>query len=208
MKGFFITFEGGEGSGKTVLIDKIGSFLQKKKIAFIKTREPGSTFIGEKIRDILLNLKREKISYFAELSLFLAARAQHIEEVINPALNNGKIVLCDRFNDSTIVYQGYARGIGLKEVKNICNFITQGLNPNFTIYLDVTPEIGLKRVKDLDRLDLEKISFHKKVKEGYHILINMEKKRFFEIDADKSEDEVFEIAKDAIINKLKEIEIF
>lgn len=205
MKGFFITFEGGEGAGKTLLINKLAYLLQEKNISFIKTREPGSTFIGEKIRYILLKLKQKKISYFTELSLFLAARAQHLEEIIRPALNNGKIVLCDRFNDSTIVYQGFARGLGFKEVKKFCNFITQGLNPDFTIYLDVDPEVGIKRVKKLDRLDSEKISFHKKVKEGYYRLIDMEKERFFLIDANKSEKEVFEKAKKAILDKLKEI---
>lgn len=199
-RGIFITFEGGEGAGKSTLIKSIKKSLEKK-YPIVQTREPGSTVLGDRIRNILLS-KGEKISSFSELCLYLSSRSQHIEEIIMPALLKKKIVLCDRFNDSTIAYQGYARGLGFLKVKKFCNFISQNLKPDITIYLDIDPKVGLKRVKTFDRLESEGISFHLKVRKAFNILCKKEK-RFFKIDAKKSKKEIFEKSLFYILKKIK-----
>jgi len=202
-KGLFITFEGGEGCGKTTLIDSIEKAL-KKNFQIIKTKEPGSTVLGDKIRKILLSKKGKfKISNFAELCLYLSSRAQHIEEVILPGIEEKKIILCDRFNDSTIAYQGYARELGFGKVENFCNFVSQNLKPDITIYLDIDPKIGLKRLKSFDRLESEDISFHLRVKKAFEMLIEKEKDRFFIVNGEKSKKEVFEKTFKFLLEKLK-----
>src|SRR5690606_19081528 len=159
-RGVFISFEGGEGAGKSTLIERIASHLQDYPV--LKVREPGGTALGEALRELLLQQKGP-VSPYAELSLFLASRAQHISEVIGPALEDGMIVLCDRFNDSTIAYQGAARGLGMEKVDQFCKFISQGLSPHLTLYLDIHPELGLHRaasVRAQDRIEAETIAFH------------------------------------------------
>lgn len=189
-KGLFITFEGIEGSGKTTLLENVGRFLEKKKISFIKTREPGSTVLGEKLRNLVLHTPCD-MSPYAELCLFLASRAQHIKDIILPALKNKKIVLCDRFNDSTVVYQGYARDLDVKKVSFFCDFISENLKPDLTFYLDLCVEKGLQRVsRKWDRIEKEKRSFHEKVKNAYLDLIKKEPERFFVLDANKSKEEI------------------
>src|SRR5260221_14604324 len=136
MRGLFITFEGGEGAGKTTLIEEIARQLASEGYSVLKTREPGGTKLGEHIRAILLQ-HTEPVSPYSELCLFLASRAQHILEVIGPALEAKKIVLCDRFNDSSIAYQGAARGLGMDKGAEFCEFISQVLQPNLTLYLDL-----------------------------------------------------------------------
>jgi len=184
--GYFITFEGGEGAGKTTLIAQIAHELTGLGYTVVRAREPGGTDLGEQIREILLHKK--EMSPYAELALFLASRAQHIAEVIGPALKNNYIVLCDRFNDSSIAYQGAARGLGMENVAAFCEFISQGLQPNLTFYLDVDPKAGLARaLKDRpqDRIESEKLSFHEKIREAYRILHHQNPKRLQLLDASK-----------------------
>jgi dTMP kinase len=195
ISGLFITFEGGEGAGKTTLIEKIREKLQSLGISVIKTREPGGTHLGEMVRNILLQKSEVPISPYAELCLFLASRAEHIQEVIRPALNQNKVVLCDRFNDSTIAYQGAARGLGMKEVADFCTFISQGLEPNLTFYLDIDPKVGLERVGGRkgpeDRIEAETIAFHQKIRTAYHMLHSQNPKRLNLLDAGQSPNAVF-----------------
>ena len=182
----FITFEGGEGSGKTSVIKAISSLLTEKNIDHVTTREPGGSIIAEKIRKVILDTENTNLSAEAEALLFAASRVQHLEEVILPALNENKIVLCDRYLDSSLAYQGYARGLGIEDVLKINHYAAKSL-PDYTIYIDVTPELGLKRVSTrgaANRLDLETLEFHKKVREGYLKLAEMYKDRYIIIDED------------------------
>lgn len=190
-RGFFITFEGGEGAGKTSLINELKSYLTDKGFSLIQTREPGSTSLGEKIRQLLL--KDEKMNAYAELALFLASRAEHVEKVILPALNEGKIVLCDRYNDSSIAYQGFARGLGMDAVKKACDFFSLGLTPDLTFYLDIDPLIGFKRKSSdvYDRIEEESLFFHRNIRKAYYQISKEEPNRFFLLDASKSKDDVF-----------------
>lgn len=203
-KGYFITLEGGEGSGKSTLISQLVKYLSDSGYQVISTREPGGSQLGNEIRHLLLN-KLTRIVPKAELLLFLASRAQHIEELIKPALATGKIVLCDRFNDSTIAYQGAARGFD-GELKQLCDFTCGSIQPNLTLFLDVDPEIGLHRTKkhalkgDFDRIEEEKIEFHHKVREGFLLIAKNDPKRVHRIDANHSQEEVFTEAK-RIIDK-------
>ena len=195
-KGLFITFEGGEGAGKTTLIQRIVDAISAKGRSVIKVREPGGTPLGEEIRQLVLH-RQGKINPYAELSLFLASRAQHIAEVILPALEAGQVVLCDRFNDSTIAYQGAARGLGVEKVAQFCEFISQGLKPQLTLYLDLDPELGLSRAakaREQDRIESETVLFHRKIREGYLAIHKKEEQRFRLIDATLSPEQVFQEA--------------
>lgn len=192
-KGIFITIEGVDGSGKSTQISRIKKFLEKRGHNVLLTREPGGTKIGERIRQILLDNNCKEMSAVTETLLYAASRAQHVEELIIPALNEGKIVLCDRFVDSSIVYQGIGRGIGLEAVISVNEFATFGLKPDLTILLDIEPETGLNRVKTIknaDRLEEEKLDFHKKVYKGYKDLANMYPERIKIIEADKTIEEI------------------
>jgi dTMP kinase len=192
-RGLFITFEGGEGAGKTTLINSLVEELKARGKTVLKTREPGGTTLGEEIRNLLLHQKGP-VSSYAELSLFLASRAQHIAEVIEPALYAGKVVLCDRFNDSSVAYQGAARGLGMDAVSTVCNFFSQNLKPDLTLYLDLDPEVGLGRAslaREQDRIEAETLAFHRKIREGYLAIHRKESTRFRLIDARLSPVEVF-----------------
>jgi dTMP kinase len=203
-KGFFITFEGGEGSGKTTLLDKIKKYLESRNHHHVFTREPGGTDLGEEIRELLLKKRKEKVASKAELCLFLASRAQHIENVILPALREGKIVLSDRYNDSSIAYQGYARGLGIEEVINFSYYIIEDAIPDLTIYLDIDPKIALARRTDgFDRIESEKISFHQKIRDGFLILAEKFPERIKVIDATDSPEEVLKNAMNYIEKLLK-----
>lgn len=207
----FITFEGGEGSGKTSLIKEIEKKINAHSIFdYILTREPGGIKISESIREILLDKENTMMDPRTEALLFAASRRQHLIEKVIPALNNNKIVLCDRFIDSSLVYQGLARGIGIDEIMNINNFAIEGYMPNFTFLLDIDPIVGMDRInknknREVNRLDLEKIDFHNKIREGYLQLANKFPNRIIIIDASKSlevlSDEVFNI----ILTKLNGI---
>lgn len=203
MKGVFITFEGGEGAGKTTLIEAMTHTLSKEGCPVLKIREPGGTELGEKIRNLLLHTS-VAISPYAELLLFLASRAQHIQEVIRPALQAGKIVLCDRFNDSTIAYQGVARGLGMEEVEAFCRFISQGIEPDLTFYLDIDPASGLKRAhvgRAADRIEVEDFAFHQTIREAFLAIQRKDPKRFHLINATQSPAQIQEQAM-RFLNKL------
>lgn len=183
--GTFITIEGGEGAGKTTLISHLHRELSSQGFSVITTREPGGCALADALR-ILLLTPPEGVSPSdrAELFLFLAARAQHIDEVIVPALEEGKIVICDRFNDSTVAYQGYARGFGPERVRALCLEASGGREPDLTLYLDIPPEIGLARtVGDLDRIEQEKIAFHHIIREGFQEITAQNPNRVHVLDA-------------------------
>lgn len=193
MKGIFITFEGVEGSGKTTQIDLLASALEAEGLQVVKTQEPGGTKIGAMIRKILLDPKNKEIGSMTELMLYGANRAQHIKEVILPAIREGRIVLCDRFSDSTIAYQGYGRALSLEIIEKLDIFATEGLKPSLTILLDINPEKGLFRAKKRmeennslkeGRIELEGLSFHKRVREGFLRLAEEEPDRIKVIGAD------------------------
>lgn len=181
----FITFEGGEGSGKTSVIREVEAALIKKGYQVLVTREPGGSHVAEQIRQIILDSKNTSMTAATEALLFAASRTQHLEEKVLPALKEGKIVLCDRYVDSSLAYQAYGRDLGFDFVSKANNFAMKHL-PDVTFYLDVLPEIGLTRIRkrdDLNRLDKEEKSFHEKVREGYFKLLSMYPERIVKINA-------------------------
>lgn len=195
----FITVEGGEGAGKTTLIQAIEGALLKKEISVLRTREPGGTSFGHEIRRFVLkHHDAMEIGAKAELLMFLADRAQHIDEIILPALNAGKVVICDRFNDSSVAYQGAGRGLGTAWVRDLCNLVSGTLVPDLTFYLDIDPIIGISRAQrtmkaesnaeGLDRIEAEMIEFHQRVHNAFLEIIAAEPKRCHRIDATKSKD--------------------
>ncbi|MCY6484779.1 dTMP kinase [Clostridium aestuarii] len=199
-KGLFITLEGPDGSGKSSIIKLIEEYLQQKNVEYISTREPGGIAISEQIREVILNKGNTAMDGRTEALLYAASRRQHLAEKVIPSLKAGKIVVCDRFVDSSLAYQGYARGIGIDEVMKINEFAIDGHMPDLTLYLDVRPEVGLERIaknknREVNRLDLENIDFHKKVREGYFILFEKYSDRIKKIDAEKSIEKVFEDVK-------------
>lgn len=193
----FITFEGVEGSGKSTQVNRLAEFLQRQGKQVLVTREPGGTPIAEKIRTILLDRENSQLHYTTELLLYAASRAQHIQELILPALAVGKTVICDRFFDSTLAYQGYGRNIEHKLVQQLNQIAVQGLTPDTTIVLDIPAEQGLERIKSkrgagsLDRLELEDLTFHRRVREGFLALAKGEPDRVKIIDGMQDEDAVF-----------------
>lgn len=199
-KVLFIVFEGGEGAGKSTILDKIYDWMNTEGIPCIKTREPGGIKISEQIRSIILDNNNTEMDERTEALLYAAARRQHLVEKIIPALNEGKVVLCDRFIDSSLAYQGYARGIGMDEILEINKFAIGEYMPNLSIFFDLEPSEGLKRInidnnREVNRLDNEKIDFHNKVREGYYKILEKDKDRIVKVDASKSIDEVYENVK-------------
>ena len=193
MSGMFITFEGTDGSGKTSVIKAIVKELEKNgKTEYVLTREPGGNRISEAIRNVILDERTEAL-------LYAAARRQHIVETINPALSAGKLVLCDRFVDSSIVYQGAGRSIGTDRIAEMNRFATDGLTPDLTIFLDIEPELGLERIRrnrqdEVNRLDHEKMSFYRTVHDAYLELATKDSKRIVEVDASQPlEAVIFEV---------------
>ncbi len=189
----FITLEGGEGSGKTTCAREAAAALRDQGYDVLLTREPGGTLLGNALRTLLLDAKSQApVSTRAELLLFCAARAQLVTEVLQPHLDKGGVILCDRYADSTLAYQGYGRGLPLDTLKIILEFATGGLWPHLTLYLDLTPEQGLQRrhPQDWDRLDALELSFHQRVHEGYDALIAQEPQRWRRIDASQPVEQV------------------
>ncbi|QUH25112.1 dTMP kinase [Serpentinicella alkaliphila] len=189
MKGLFITIEGLDGAGKTTQIAFIKEYLINRGYNVIVTREPGGTRIGEKIRNIILDRENEEMCGMTEALLYAASRAQHVSEVIIPAIERGNVVLCDRFVDSSIVYQGAGRGLGYNIIKTINDFATNYLEPNLTIFFDIPPEITVERIKasrQSDRLEQEEIHFHKKVYEEYKELAKKFPNRIKIVKADNT----------------------
>jgi|SRR5699024_5015182 len=206
VKGYFITLEGGEGAGKTSAIQYISSQLMALGYDVLTTREPGGIQIAEQIREVILDRNNTEMEGRTEALLYAAARRQHLIEKVLPALEAGQIVLCDRFIDSSLAYQGYARQIGVDDVYAINEFAIDGKMPDLTLFFDVPPEIGLKRIQtrhEQNRLDLEAQDFHYKVYEGYQMLVQKYKDRIRSIDATKPKDEVFENALQFILKEIK-----
>lgn len=205
--GYFITFEGGEGTGKTTIINYLNEYLINKGYSVIKTREPGGIDIAEQIRSIILDVKNTKMDYRTEALLYAASRTQHLAERVIPALKEDKIVLCDRYLDSSLVYQGIARGLGIENVEKINMFALEYM-PDITFFIDVKPEICFKRIKDnnraMDRLDLENMDFHNMVYEGYKKVAKMYPKRIISIDGDRTIEEIINDIKNYIDKLLGE----
>lgn len=191
---YFITFEGVEGAGKSTQINLLSNFFKKNKIDFIALREPGGTFLGEKIRNILLKDKELKIDSITETLLMMISRRELLIQKIFPALKENKIVICDRFIDSTIAYQGYGRGVDLKWIKKVFQLVCFNFYPNLTILLDIDIEKSFQRLinKVKDRFEGEDISFHKRIREGFLKISKENKKRVILINAKKSKREIFE----------------
>lgn len=203
----FITFEGGEGSGKSTVMKDVATRLEKEGYKLVLTREPGGTPIAEEIRNVILDKANTKMDPRTEALLYAASRRQHLVEKIWPALERGEIVLCDRYLDSSLAYQGGARGLGVDEVLSINMFATEGEYPDLTLLFDLEPEEGLKRIeknkgREVNRLDLEKLEFHKKVRDNFHALAKKYSTRYVIIDASKPlnevEDEVYKIIKETL----------
>ena len=196
MEGFFISVEGGDGSGKSTQLLKIKEYLNKKGQAYIFTREPGGTSISEKIRDIILDPANTEMTDLTEALLYAASRAQHIDEVILPALKEGKVVISDRFVDSSLAYQGYARNLG-DTVWEINSPAVSKCMPDITFFLDVSPEEAMGRIasRGHDRLEKEEMNFHQKVYDGYQKLIEKDKasgeNRIHSIKANRDPEEVW-----------------
>ncbi|MDP2167236.1 MAG: dTMP kinase [Thermodesulfovibrionales bacterium] len=186
-RGVFISFEGIEGTGKTTQAGLLKEFLERKGYTVTLTKEPGGTVISDRIREILLSAEYKEMDPITELLLYFASRRQHIKELIQPALDKGRIVITDRFADSTVAYQGYARGIDLNLINYLSRSVAGGLMPDLTILLDMDVEAGLRRNKGkkFDRLELEAVEFHKRVREGYRILAGEEPERIRLIDSSK-----------------------
>ncbi|HAS56069.1 MAG TPA: dTMP kinase [Firmicutes bacterium] len=204
----FITFEGGEGSGKTTVIKEVAKRLENEGYKLILTREPGGTPIAEEIRNVILDKKNTNMDPRTEALLYAASRRQHLVEKIWPALKRGEIVFCDRYLDSSLAYQGGARGLGIDEVLLINMFATEGSYPNLTLLFDIEPELGLQRInansnREVNRLDLEKLDFHKKVREYFHLLAKRYPSRYLIIDASKPLNEVIADAYKAIKEEIE-----
>lgn len=191
VKGLFITFEGPDGSGKTTQIERLKVFLNEKGYDAVLTREPGGTAISEKIREIILDKNNSEMDHMTEALLYAASRAQHVAEVIRPALEQGRTVICDRFMDSSIVYQGYGRKLG-DCVRIINEYAVRGCLPDITFLLKVDPAVGKNRIKtdEQDRLELEKLEYHMEVFRAYQELEKSYPERIIGIDASRSIDEI------------------
>ena len=205
MSGLFITFEGGEGSGKTTIIKSVVEVLENKGYSVISTREPGGIDIAEQIREVILKKENTKMTKETETLLYAASRMQHLFERVVPALEEGKVVVCDRFLDSSLAYQGYARGIGMNNVLQANHFALNHL-PDITFFIDVKPEVGLARLSgrdEINRLDLEKIDFHQRVYDGYCKLCELYPKRIVRINGEQSKEAVSKDVIDYIFEFLK-----
>jgi dTMP kinase len=201
----FITFEGPDGSGKTTQVAPLSEFLTQLGYQVLITREPGGTPIGDQIRQVLSDLKNTGMHPRSETLLFLAARAQLVEQVIKPHLADGHIVLCDRYADSTMAYQGYGHQNDLDQINSLINFATGGLKPDLTLLLDVGAEAGLKRKSEgteWNRLDAYSLKFHERVRQGYAELAQAEPERWVVIDADQPADRVQEMIRQVVQSRL------
>lgn len=202
----FITFEGGEGSGKTTIIKMLVEELKQRGLEVLVSREPGGSKISEEIRNVILNVNNKNMDYMTEALLYAASRRQHLKEIVWPATEAGKLVVCDRYLDSSLVYQGCARGLGIEKVYELNMNATDGYLPDLTLYLDVTPEVGLGRIRDnnrdVNRLDLEKKAFHEEVRSGYLKLVEMFPERIVKINAMGSIEEVYEEVRKAVFSRL------
>lgn len=205
----FITFEGPEGAGKSTVLQKIVERLQSEHIDVLSTREPGGIEIAEKIREVILNPAHTAINEETEALLYAAARSQHFFEKVQPALHKGQLVLCDRFIDSSLAYQGHARGIGINEVLAINEFAIGKRMPDVTILFDIEPSIGLARIqahssREVNRLDIESLAFHEKVREGYRLIMERYPNRIRKVNANQTLEQVIEDVWDILTKVLNE----
>ena len=203
----FITLEGPEGSGKTTAVEAAVKALEEKGYQIVRTREPGGTPIAEQIRNVILDKANTNMDPRTEALLYAASRRQHLVEKVWPALKEGKIVICDRYLDSSLAYQGGARGLGVENILNVNLFATENTWPDLTLLFDITPEEGLRRIsananREVNRLDLEKLEFHHKVRDTFLELAKRYPDRFVIIDASKSREEVAKATLDAIMSRL------
>ena len=203
----FITLEGPEGSGKTSAIKIVKERLESLGYQIEMTREPGGTYISEQIREVILDKRNTLMDPRTEALLYAASRRQHLVEKIWPSLKEGKIVFCDRYLDSSLAYQGYARGLGIDEILKVNDYAPEGTFPDITLLFDIDPELGLERInknkdREVNRLDVEKLSFHKKVREGYLLLSKKFPERYIIVDASKPLEEVANQVFEEIIKKL------
>lgn len=202
-QGLFITFEGADGCGKTTQMELLAEYLKNNGKEVLLTREPGGKGLGEKVREILLNYDGE-VSDRCESFLFLADRAQNIDIIVNPAVEEGKIVLCDRHIDSTVAYQGYGRGLDIERINMLNNLATNGRKPDLTFVFDIDVETSMKRVgKEKDRMESAGIDFHNRVRKGYLELAEQEPQRIMVLNATKSIEEIHKNIIDIINEKLK-----
>lgn len=202
----FITLEGPEGSGKTSQIPVLADFLRQKGYHVLVTREPGGTSVGDQIREVLMNLKNVSMVPETEILLFQAARAQHVAEILRPALEEGKVVICDRFGDSTLAYQGYGHQTNIKTLRDLINFATGGLTPDLTLLLDIPVNEGfdrkIKNESEWNRLDAYAKAFHERVRAGYLELVREEPERWRIIDASQEKDQVQEEMRKMVLQSL------
>ena len=201
----FITFEGPEGSGKTSQIPALAEFLRQRGFSVFTTREPGGTAIGEQIRAVIHDLKNQEMHPRTETLLYQAARAQIVEQVIQPRLAAGEIVLCDRYMDSTIAYQGYGHQQNIEQIRTLIRYATGGLLPGLTLLLDLDVEVGLKRKthqEEWNRLDAYTVDFHCRVREGYHALIREDPARWVVVDAEQAREQVQASIRQIILQRL------
>ncbi len=201
----FITFEGPDGSGKTTQARMLVEYLQRRGYPVIYTREPGGTEISEQIREVILSTRNLAMQNETEVLLFSAARAQIVAELIRPALAAGKIVVCDRYSDSTLAYQGYGLGLDLEALRAITQFATRGLVPDLTFYMDVPVQVGLERRHqgETNRLDQKNVEYHTRVRNGYLELARAEPERFVVIDGTQPIDQVQTEIRARVSEKLK-----
>ncbi|OSX54178.1 dTMP kinase [Anoxybacillus ayderensis] len=197
MNYLFFSFEGPEGAGKTTIVRMLTDYLTKQHVDVIATREPGGIDIAEQIRSVILHPNNNRMDARTEALLYAAARRQHLVEKVIPALEEGKIVLCDRFIDSSLAYQGVARGLGIDEILAINAFAIENWMPTLTIYFDIDPALGLARIhenglREVNRLDLEELAFHERVRDGYMMLLDRFPNRIKKVDATQSIIKVFE----------------
>ena len=203
----FITIEGPEGSGKTTAVDTAVKELEKMGYQIVRTREPGGTPIAEQIRNVILDKNNTAMDQRTEALLYAASRRQHLVEKVWPALKEGKIVVCDRYLDSSLAYQGGARGLGVDNILNVNNFATEGTFPDLPLLFDLQPELGLARIaansnREVNRLDLEKLEFHKKVRDTFLELAKRYPERFVVIDASQSREEVAKKTLEVMLSRI------
>ena len=206
-RGLFITFEGPEGSGKSRQSQALAAFLEAQGHQVVWTQEPGGTELGRQLRQALL-ARQEPLTAWSEAFLFLADRAQHVDRVIRPALEAGHIVLCDRYTDSTLAYQGYGRGLPVEELRRLNALATGGLTPDLTVLLDVDVEVGLARrarSREWNRLDAETLAFHQRVRQGYLALAQAEPQRWVILQAEAPFDEVQKRLRDIVLQRLARV---
>lgn len=203
-RGLFLSIEGPDGAGKTTQLGYIKQFFEERNIELVMTREPGGTPIGESLREILLDKNNSEMSAITEMLIYAASRAQHVAQLIRPAINRGAVVICDRYMDSSIAYQGYGRGLG-DMVEEVNLHAIDGLQPDLTIFLDLDPAVGKERIlsdrNECDRIEQEKLDFHYRVYEGYKAVAKSYPKRVYSIDASRTIEEV----RQDIHTKLEEI---